>query len=213
MSDISVIPAAKRERAGKGAARATRREGLVPCVIYGNNQDPAMVSVDPRILWKGLESGHFYSTVYTVDVDGTKEKALVRDVQFHPVTDAILHVDFLRAGKKTILNVSVPVNFLNEDACVGVKAGGIINYVRHEVEVICSAADVPSELTFDLSSIEVGDTVRISDLELPEGVTSAITDRDPVVININAPKVGGSTASDDAEGEDAGDEAEAASEE
>ncbi len=211
MSDITVIPAAKRERAGKGAARATRREGLVPCVIYGNSQDPAMVSIDPRILWKGLESGHFFSTVYTVDVDGTEEKALVRDVQFHPVTDAILHVDFLRAGKKTILHLSVPVNFLNEDDCVGVKAGGIINYVRHEIEIVCSAANVPSELTFDLTKVAVGDTIRISDLDLPEGVESSISDRDPVVININAPKVGGTTEEADAEeGEDA---PEAASEE
>ncbi|WP_420547858.1 50S ribosomal protein L25/general stress protein Ctc [Curvivirga sp.] len=210
MSDISVIPAVKRERAGKGAARAIRREGLVPCVIYGDNKDPSMVSVDPRVIWKGLESGHFFSTVYTVDVEGgSKEKALVRDVQFHPVSDQVLHVDFVRAGKNTTLHVSVPVVFLNEDSCEGVKAGGIISYVRHEVEVICAATDVPSEFTLDLATAQVGDTIRISDIDMPKGVTSAITDRDPVVVNIAAPK--GAASADDAEEE--GEAEEAASEE
>ncbi|MDX1736782.1 MAG: 50S ribosomal protein L25/general stress protein Ctc [Alphaproteobacteria bacterium] len=208
MSDISVIPAVKRDRAGKGAARAIRREGLVPCVIYGDSKDPAMVSVDPRVIWKGLESGHFFSTVYSVEVEGGKaEKALVRDVQFHPVTDQVLHVDFVRAGKNTRLHVSVPVNFLNEESCAGVKAGGIIAIVRHEIEVVCSATDVPSEFELDLASAQVGDTIRISDVAMPEGVESAITDRDPVVVNIQAPKgAGSSSESEEEAAEDASEE-------
>ena len=199
MSEVSVIPAVKRDRAGKGAARAIRREGLVPCVVYGDNKEPTTISVDPRVIWKGLESGHFFSTVYTVAVEsGDEEKALVRDVQFHPVTDQVLHVDFVRAGESTKLTVNVPVNFVNEDKCEGVKLGGILNIVRHEIEITCSALNVPSELTLDLANAKVGDTIRISDIALPEGAKSAITDRDPVVVNIAAPK-GGAVAAEETE--------------
>ena len=201
MSELSSIPAKQRDRAGKGAARATRREGLVPCIVYGANKDPNMISVDPRVIWKGLESGHFYSTVYTIDVDGgSKEQALVRDVQFHPVTDQPLHVDFIRVSKKTKVNVNVPVVFANEEECVGLREGGIMNVIRHEVEVICSAADIPAEIVFDITEMNIGDTVRISDLPLPDGVESAITDRDPVVVNVVAPKT--ATASEEEEGEE-----------
>ena len=204
MSELSSIPAKQRDRAGKGAARATRREGLVPCIVYGANKDPNMISVDPRVIWKGLESGHFYSTVYTIEVDGgSKEQALVRDVQFHPVTDQPLHVDFIRVSKKTQVNVNVPVVFENEDDCVGLREGGIMNVIRHEVEVICSAADIPAEVTFDMTNVAIGDTVRISDLPLPDGVESAITDRDPVVVNVVPPKGAASEEEEGAEDEGA----------
>ncbi len=203
MSELSTIPAKQRDRAGKGAARATRREGLVPCIVYGANKEPNMISVDPRVIWKGLDSGHFFSTVYTIDVDGgSKEQALVRDVQFHPVTDDPLHVDFIRVSKKTKVHVNVPVIFTNEEKCPGLREGGVLNVIRHELELMCSAADIPQEVEFDLGKLAIGDTVRISDVALPDGVESAITDRDPVVLNIVAPKL--------SESSDEGEEAEAA---
>lgn len=189
MSELSIIPAKKRDRAGKGAARATRREGLVPGVVYGDSKEPEMIAIDPRIIWKGLESGHFFSTVYTIDVDGgKKEKALARDIQFHPVTDDPEHVDFVRVSKNTKVHVNVPVVLINEDDCPGLKEGGVLSVVRHELELVCSAGDIPQELEFDLSKIQLGDTVRISAIDLPKGVESAITDRDPVVLNIEAPR-------------------------
>ncbi|WP_259780898.1 50S ribosomal protein L25/general stress protein Ctc [Aestuariispira ectoiniformans] len=189
MSELNTIPAKKRDRAGKGAARATRREGLVPGVVYGDSKEPEMIAIDPRIIWKGLESGHFFSTVYTIDVEGgKKEKALARDIQFHPVTDAPEHVDFVRVSAKSKVHVNVPVVLINEDNCPGIKEGGVLSVVRHELELICSAGDIPQELELDLAKVNLGDTVRISAVDLPKGVESAITDRDPVVLNIEAPR-------------------------
>lgn len=189
MSELNTIPAKKRDRAGKGAARATRRAGLVPGVVYGANKNPEMIAIDPRIIWKGLESGHFFSTVYTIDVEGgKKEKALARDIQFHPVTDDPEHVDFVRVSANTQVHVNVPVVLVNEEECPGIKEGGVLSVVRHELELVCSAGDIPQELEFDLSKVNMGDTIRISAIDLPKGVESAITDRDPVVLNIEAPR-------------------------
>ncbi|RED54291.1 50S ribosomal protein L25/general stress protein Ctc [Aestuariispira insulae] len=200
MSETSTIPAKQRDRAGKGAARATRREGLVPCIVYGANKEPNMISMDPRVIWKSLESGHFFSTVYTIEVEGgSKEQVLARDVQFHPVTDQPLHVDFVRVSAKTQVHVNVPVVFVNEEDCVGAKEGGIINVIRHELELVCSAGNIPAEIEFDMTKIAIGDTVRISDIELPKGVESAITDRDPVVVNVVPPKTASAEASEDEE--------------
>lgn len=198
------ISASKRERAGKGAARATRREGLLPCVVYGEKKDPVMFAVDPRVIMKGLETGHFFNSIFEIDVEGKKERALPRDVQFHPVTDQPLHVDFLRVGKHTRVAVMVPVNFLNEEKCPGLKKGGILSVVRREVELFCFVDEMPDEVQCDLSSFEVGDTVHISNVTLPEGAIPTITDRDFVVANIAAPKV--SAAVEEAEEEGAEEE-------
>ena len=184
MADAT-IPAVARDRAGKGAARAVRRQGLVPCVVYGENKDPVSISIDPRVIMKGLEGGHFYNTVYAIEVEGgKKEQALPRDVQFHPVSDAPLHVDFLRVGRNTQISVMVPIIFLNEEECQGIVEGGQLTVVRHEIEVACSASDIPEQLEVDLKGLEIGDTIRISDVSMPDGVESTITDRDPVVGNI-----------------------------
>ena len=204
MSEQNVLPAKGRDRAGKGAARATRREGLVPGVVYGGSKEPSMIALDPRVIWKGLESGHFYSTIYTIDVDGAgKEQALARDVQFHPVTDQPLHVDFVRVSKNTEVNVMVPVVFNNVEDSVGVREGGIFNVLRHEVELVCTAANMPQEVEVDVANFEVGDTIRMSDVTLPKGVTPAITDRDFVVANINAPAGPSADAEEGEEGEEA----------
>ena len=215
MSVENILNAVKRDRAGKGAARATRRAGLVPAVIYGDNKDSTMVSLDPRVIWKGLNGGYFYSTVYTLDVEGgKKEQVLVRDVQFHPVSDQVIHVDFGRVNSRTMVTVNVPVNFENVEESIGIKAGGIFSALRHEVELMCSAANIPQEVSVDVINVNIGDTIRMSDITLPDNVKSAITDRDPVVASISAPKV--ATESDDQEAsaeETESDDAEAATEE
>jgi len=217
MAEEAIFPAKARERAGKGAARAVRREGLVPGVVYGDNKDPQTISVDPRHIIKQLELGLLYSTIYTIDVDGgAKEKALPRDVQFHPVTDDPLHIDFMRLRKGSKINVNIPVTFINEDECPGLAEGGIMNVTRDEVELLCPADAIPNEVECDLTGINIGDTIRISMVALPEGVEPVIQDRDFVVANISAPisvealeeldeEVG---EEDMGDGEDAGEEGE-----
>lgn len=187
MADAHTIPAKPRERAGKGAARAVRREGLVPCVVYGENKDPLSISIDPRVIMKGLEEGHFFNTIYSIDVEGaSSERALPRDVQFHPVTDNPLHVDFLRVGRNTRISVMIPVVFANEDDCPALNEGGQLAINRHEVEVNCSANDIPEEFVVDLTGLQIGDTIRMSSITLPDGVEPTITDRDFVVANLQA---------------------------
>jgi large subunit ribosomal protein L25 len=143
MSQTVNITAASRDRAGKGAARAIRREGRVPGVIYGDKKDPQLVSLEYRELMKQVQTGRFLSTLVDIDVDGTKVRAIPRDVQFDPVRDFIIHVDFLRLGKGAKIAVQVPVHFVNEDASKGLKRGGVLNVVRHEVEVNCPADEIP----------------------------------------------------------------------
>ncbi|WP_425403352.1 50S ribosomal protein L25/general stress protein Ctc [Hwanghaeella sp.] len=187
MADAHTIPAKTRDRAGKGAARAVRREGLVPCVVYGENKDPLSISIDPRVIMKGLEQGHFFNTIYSIDVEGgANERALPRDVQFHPVSDAPLHVDFLRVGRNTRISVMIPVVFANEEDCPALNEGGQLAINRHEVEVNCSANAIPEELVADLAGLQIGDTIRISSISLPDGVEPTITDRDFVIANLQA---------------------------
>lgn len=211
MADAHTIPAKPRDRAGKGAARAVRREGLVPCVVYGENKDPLSISIDPRVIMKGLIEGHFFNTIYAIDVEGGKnERALPRDVQFHPVTDAPLHVDFLRIGRNTRISVAIPVVFANEDDCPALNEGGQLAINRHEVEVNCSANDIPEEFVADLTGLQIGDTIRISNITLPEGVVPTITDRDFVIANLQAATI--AEPVEDEEGEE-GESAEETSDE
>lgn len=207
MADQSVLPAEKRERAGKGAARAVRRAGLVPCVVYGDNKDPQTISIEPRHIVRELEHGHFYNTVYELDVDGgKKEKALPRDTQFHPVTDLPLHVDFLRVSGSTKINVMIPVTIVNEEESPGIKEGGILSVVRYEVELYCPADNIPDELICDLTGKEVGDTIHISDIDLPEGTSPVISDRDFVIANISAARAEEELEEIEAEDAEAGEE-------
>jgi len=188
MSAQSVISAEMRDRAGKGAARAVRRAGRVPAVIYGDKKDPIMVSLEPRELRKQLHTGHFFSTVYSVEIaGGDKVRVLPRDVQFHPVKDETLHVDFLRVSKSTRTNVMVSCNFVNEDDSPGLTRGGMLNVVRHEVEVVCGVDDIPSEFELDLTGLDIGDSIHASALKLPEGVELTISDRDFTIATIAAP--------------------------
>ncbi len=183
MSDMLELSAETREQVGKGASRLLRREGRVPAVIYGNKADPAAIHVSERELMKLLMTGHFMNTV--VMVGG--ERTLPKDVAFDVVSDRPIHVDFLRIGEHTSVHVNVPIIFADEEASPGIKRGGVLNIVRHELELICDAAEIPDDITISLAGVEVGDSIHISAVTLPEGVKSAITDRDFTIATVVAP--------------------------
>ena len=187
MSEQLTLPAEARERAGKGASRALRREGRVPAVVYGDKQEPLSVHVEEKLLAKMLSNGHFMNTIVMVEVGGEPNRTLPKDVQFHPVTSRPIHVDFLRIGEHAQVNVNVPVNFIDEEASPGLKRGGVLNVVRHELELVCDAARIPDQITISLEGLEIGDAIHISQVSLPEGSKSAIEDRDFTVATVVAP--------------------------
>jgi len=188
MSDQNVISAEMRDRAGKGAARAVRRAGRVPAVIYGDKKDPVSISLEPRELRKMLNTGSFFATVYSVKIGGeANERVLPRDVQFHPVKDEAMHVDFLRVSKSTRTNVMVQCHFINEEESPGPTRGGMLNVVRHEIEVVCGVDDIPGEFELDLTGLDIGDSIHASALKLPTGVELMISDRDFTIATIAAP--------------------------
>ena len=196
MSDIISLTAEKRERAGKGVARALRREGLVPAVIYGDNKDPEGISLSRKDFTKLYNTGRLMSTLLDIEVDGKKTRVLTRDLQLHPVRDDIMHADFLRLSKGTKIAVEVQVVFLNEDTCPGLKTGGVLNVVRYSVELNCPADSIPDSIEVDLAEVNMGDSVHISDITLPDGVVPVISDRDFTIATIAVPAGG---ASDDSE--------------
>ncbi|HTI30561.1 MAG TPA: 50S ribosomal protein L25/general stress protein Ctc [Sphingomonas sp.] len=211
MSDQLTLSAEARERAGKGASRALRREGRVPAVIYGNKEDPQSIHVEEKALMKALHTGHFMNSVVMIDAGGKGAiRTLPKDVAFHPVTDRPLHVDFLRISEHAKITVAVPVHFDNEEASPGLKRGGVLNIVRHELELTCDAAEIPSEIRIDLTGLEVGDSIHISAVTLPKGVVSAIDDRDFTIATLVAPSA---LKSEEGDNEDAVATAEAAADE
>ncbi len=187
MSDQLMLPAQARDRAGKGASRALRRDGRVPAVIYGEKKEALPVHVEEKLLTKMMASGHFMNSVVMVDVDGKPSRTLPKDVQFHPVTSRPIHVDFLRIGEHAQVHVDVPVRFVNEEQAPGLKRGGVLNVVRHELELVCDAAKIPDEISVSLAGLEIGDAIHISHIDLPEGSKSAIEDRDFTVATVVAP--------------------------
>ena len=186
MSETLTLPAETR-RAGKGASRALRREGRVPAVIYGGNDEVLSIHVEAKELVRQLGTGHFFSSVVEVEVGGAKLRTLPKDVAFHPVSDRPLHVDFLRLAKDAKVHVNVPVHFVNEAASPGLKRGGVLNIVRHELELVCDADLIPEEIQIDVTGLDVGDSIHISHVTLPAGSLSAITDRDFTIATIVAP--------------------------
>lgn len=178
MSEQLKLSAETRERAGKGASRAMRREGRVPAVIYGNNQEHLSIHLEEKALVKMLNTGFFMNSVVMVEVGGKAHRTLPKDVQFHPVTDRPLHVDFLRIGEHSQVVVAVPVRFVNEEESRGLKRGGVLNVVRHELELSCDAANIPDEIVIDLAGYDIGDSIHISAVALPKGATPTIEDRD-----------------------------------
>ncbi len=202
MSDVRTLRAEPRERAGKGASRAVRREGLVPGVVYGGGEEPRMLAIDMPQLQRAFNQGKFMSSVFEISIgDKVKERAITKDIQFHPVTDMPLHLDFFRVDMDATVTVAVQVQFTNEEKSPGLKRGGVLNVVRHEVEVVAPADAIPNELVADLSGLDFNDSLHISAITLPEGVTPAITDRDFTVATIAAPSGG---AEDGEEGEGGG---------
>lgn len=205
MSEVLNLVAERRERAGKGAARAARRAGRIPGVIYGAKKDPVMINLDPKALNKELNKAGFFATLFDVEIDGKKERALPRDVQFDPVTDRAIHIDLLRVSAATAVTVNVPVSFINEDQSPGLTKGGVLNVVRYEIELNCRADAIPQELELDLSSLDLGDSAHFSMITLPDGVEPTITDRDFTVATIAAPSAVKSEAAEAAEAEAEGD--------
>jgi large subunit ribosomal protein L25 len=182
MSDTLELSAETRDRVGKGASRALRREGRVPAVIYGNKEDPKGIHVNERELMKLLMTGHFFNSVVMV----AGERTLPKDVAFDPVSDRPVHVDFLRISEHARVHVEVPIVF-DDSNCPGIKRGGVLNIVRHELELVVDAANIPDDITISLAGLEVGDSLHISAVTLPEGTVSAITDRDFTIATIVAP--------------------------
>ncbi|WP_116091660.1 50S ribosomal protein L25/general stress protein Ctc [Sphingomonas crusticola] len=209
MSDLLTLSAETRERAGKGASRAMRREGRVPAVVYGNKQEALAIHLEEKALIKAMANGHFMNTVVMIDGVGENVRTLPKDVQFHPVTDRPLHVDFLRISEHTTVHVNVPVVFVDEEAAPGIKRGGVLNVVRHELELICDAAEIPEQIEISLAGLDVGASIHISAVTLPSGSKSAIDDRDFTIATIVAPSALKSSEGDDAETEAAAETPEA----
>jgi large subunit ribosomal protein L25 len=187
MAATRELKAQARERVGKGAARELRRQGLVPAVIYGGKQPPVTVSIPFKDAQKAIYAGGFLSHVLTLDVDGEKHQVIPRDYQLDVVKDFAMHVDFLRVTKGTTLTVEVHVTFVNEEKSPGLKRGGTLNVVRHTVEVTAPADSIPEEIVVDLAGTDIGDSIHISAVTLPAGVTSTIADRDFTIATIVAP--------------------------
>ena len=187
MSEQLTLPAEQRERAGKGASRELRRTGRVPAVIYGDKKTPLSVHVDEKSLAKMLSTGHFMNTIVMIDAGGKSHRTLPKDVQFHPVSSRPIHVDFLRIGEHSTVTVAIPVRFDNEEASPGLKRGGVLNIVQHEIELVCDAAEIPDELHIDLTGLDIGDSIHISNVKLPKGAKAAIDDRDFTIATLVAP--------------------------
>jgi large subunit ribosomal protein L25 len=186
MPEIISLSAEPRPLAGKGAARATRRAGRVPAIVYGDNQDPALISLEPRELSRCLARPGFYNHLVEITVDGATHRTLPREVQYHPVSDAPLHVDFQRVSAGAQVHVTVPVVFVDQERSPGLRRGGILNVVRHGIEMLCSVDNIPERLVVSLAGLEIGDSIHIGAVEMPQGVRSAIHERDFTIASIAA---------------------------
>ena len=189
MADIVTLVAEQRQRSGKGTAREARRNGRIPAIIYGNKEEPLSITVERKSLEQEISKSGFFIHLLDVEVGGTKHRVLPRDAQYHPVTDVPLHVDFLRYSADRKITVEVPVHFLNEEQAPGLKSGGVLNIVRHTIEVLCTADQIPDGFEVDLTGLEIGDSMHASSLVLPQGVELAITERDFTIATIAAPTV------------------------
>jgi large subunit ribosomal protein L25 len=184
MAEALELRAWTRARTGKGGARASRREGRIPGILYGDKATPQTIDVDYKAVNQQLHTGHFQSTIFMLDLDGAKTRVIPRQVQLDPIRDFPIHVDFMRVGEHSLVTVEVPVRFLNEAASPGIKRGGILNVVRHEIQVRCPADAIPEHFDVDLTGLEIGDSIHISAITLPEGVKPTTTERDFTVATI-----------------------------
>ena len=196
-----------------GSTHSLLTKGMVPGIIYGKGSEPTKIALEDKILKKLMNSGSFYSTIIDIDVNGKVEKILPKQLQYHPVSDKLIHFDFLRVQENTKVNVEIPIEFLNQDKCPGLKKGGVLNTVRRLIELTCNANNIPSKLEFDLIQSEIGDAVKISNIKLPEGVAPTIADRDFVIATLVPPTVEVETKTEEASEEAASEGAEEKSEE
>lgn len=186
MSNDKLVAQA-RDRVGKGAARELRRNNMVPAVIYGDKKDPLSIALPAKEVRLAILAGGFMTSILDIEVDGKTHQVLPKDYQLHPVKDTPMHVDLLRVSRKTVVTVEIPVHFTNEETCPGLKAGGVLNVVRHAVEVTCPANSIPESFELDLTPFELGDSANVSSISLPEGVEPTITDRDFTIATIATP--------------------------
>ncbi|MEB8388598.1 50S ribosomal protein L25/general stress protein Ctc [Rhodobacteraceae bacterium KMM 6894] len=199
--EIPDLHAQERTGTGKGAARSARREGMVPGIVFGGDVDPLPINIPFNVLLKRLKQGRFKSTLFNLKVEGQDDvRVICRDVQRDVVKDLPTHVDFMRLRRTTKINLFIPINFINEDECPAIRKGGVVTTIRNEVELLVTAGDIPEALIVDLSKVEnVGDTVTISDIELPEGAKLVISDRDFMICNVSAPSALKSDSDDEDE--------------
>ena len=196
------LKAQLRDRTGKGASREYRRNAMVPAVIYGDKKEPLPIALPFKELSLRLNAGGFMTTIATIDVNGEKHQVLPKDFQVDPVREFITHVDFLRISASSRVTVEIPVHFLNEEACPGLKRGGVLNIVRHEVELEVPATAIPDAIEIDLAGRDIGESIHISHVKLPEGAKPTITDRDFTIATIagsSASRSGGNAEGDEAE--------------
>src|SRR5258708_16014869 len=186
MPEIISLNAEPRPSAGKGAARATRRGGRVPGIVYGDKKEPVLISLEPRALARMGARPGFFATLVDVSVDGTTQRALPRDVQYHPISDAPLHVDFMRVGAGAQVTVTVPVEFINHERSVGLRRGGILNVVRHGIEMVCSVDNIPERVVVDLDGLDIGDSIHSGQVEMPAGARPVLQRRDFTTASIAA---------------------------
>jgi len=212
MANTYPLVAQTRDRAGKGIARALRREKQIPAVIYGDNKEPVLISVSSRDVEVEYHKAHMSTMLCEIEVGKDKSMVLARDIQVHPVTDKVIHVDFLRVTKKTKIAVQVPVHFTNQEECVGLQRKGVLNVVRHDVELMCSATNIPESVELDMTEFVIGDSLKLSNVDLPSDAFST-ADRDVTIATIIAPRVESDETDDGEDGEAAEDGEEASSEE
>lgn len=198
MAETTKVVAKKRDRAGKGGARSSRRDGLIPAVIYGDKQAPVMIAVEPKSIEREMHKEGFFNHIIKIDVEGTNVDVLPRDLQTDPVTDKPLHLDFLRVGPESIISVQVPVHFKNEAGSPGIKRGGVLNIVLHEITVRTKPGTIPEYFEVDLTGLEIGHSVHLSALKVPEGVRLVAREKDATVASIAAPTVVRETTQTDA---------------
>ena len=187
MSDILEIKAERRDDSKN--PRLIRKNGQIPAIVYGEKKDPLLIALDNKLIKKQIETSGFFSKQFSINIDGEKHRVLPKDLQLHPVKETILHLDFLRIGENTKVTVSIPVQFINENDCPGLKQGGVINIVRHEVEIKAPVNKIPEMLEIDLKGLEIGDSVHISSVKLDEDVKPLITDRDFTIATLAPPTV------------------------
>ena len=210
MSETTFIDATLRSRVGKGSARAARRAGRIPAVIYGDKKAPLSIEMEERVVRKVIHEPGIFGRLLDINVEGDTTTVLTRDIQMHPVTDEPLHLDMLRVGKSSTVAVGVPVEFINQEKSPGLKVGGVLNIVRFEVELNCPAGNIPEKIVVDLDDVKIGDSIHISAITLPEGVTPTITDRDFTVATMQSP--GGGVKNEDEDDEEGAAEGEGTAE-